>query len=1003
MRPVSLRRRLLIERLAERRVLAAITGEVFEDINFSLRRESAEAALEGRVLYLDSNQNSTLDNGEAVALSDSAGQFTFPSLSEGTYLVRIFNGTTTQQQTFPIEATVFGPGFPVDGGNDAIMLGPSTAVSTDTSVYLGDTATGQSNQIRVADQLADVAGLPDGTLLAIGTESRVQGAWLIDPSTQAVRPTGFLSGTSPVTDGGAIWSQIEIDESGRGFMLGQTSSDALLRALDASDLSVGVQVTGSTTVPADTQLLSSSTGSRSVLAWAGNGGLELSLWSNGGTQIGTNRVPISGAAELLDFDDDSGLLAILRGDGDVSVHDVDGNFATLHTFSDVGNTVLIDGARELLLALSPADAVLQVVDLRDGSTLANLGVDLSSVGSVSSLTFGPTNDSLIVLGSAGVANLSLLKPGAHRVEVADGETSTLIRFGLNVRGDNTAPAYDVVPSFVIAEDTLLNALAPAAIASAGDAEGDRFILLQTGNASHGISAATYSGGLRYEPEQDYNGNDGVPVILHDGRTASSGSVIRISVQPVPDPPTVVSPEEPLPENAVPGTILGPLTVVDPDPTTIEHSIFIDDERFGVIDGQLIFIGGELNFEDEREILIKIGILDEEYFTEEVEQVITVTVGDVNEPITDITARFETTVDENVEGSFVSTFDIEDEDFNETHTLTVDDSRFVFRGFDLYLADGVAVDYEETPTIPVNVTATDIAGHSLTYEFIIQVIDEVEQAGTIELGGDSVVEFVPGDVVGPVLVDGVEVGNGYSVSVDDSRFEIVDSILKLADGQSVDLATQSEIELTISVQDTDAEFEPVSEVFVISVLANSTPFHNDDNPYDVNRSGHVTAADALAIINYLNAFGPGPVGSGNASYGYDVNSDEWVTALDALLVLNYLNLPGNGGTVGGEGGQGERGGSGGEGEQSPEGESPQHELQFDSVVEDSNEDASNKLPESPVMERRPTAKRPSSEMLIQRFGTATPPDAAISNDATGASNHYAEAVDDVLRLLSDRQA
>ncbi len=92
------------------------------------------------------------------------------------------------------------------------------------------------------------------------------------------------------------------------------------------------------------------------------------------------------------------------------------------------------------------------------------------------------------------------------------------------------------------------------------------------------------------------------------------------------------------------------------------------------------------------------------------------------------------------------------------------------------------------------------------------------------------------------------------------------------------------------------------------MENDAPYHNHENPYDVDHSGKVSALDALAIINYLNVYGPGPVGPTDIGYCYDVNADAMVTALDALLVLNELNrIDAGGGTVGsGEGpGEGEQ--------------------------------------------------------------------------------------------------
>ena len=82
-RPFLLRRRLLIEQLGERCVLAAITGEVFNDLNESLNHQSSEPLSEQRLVFLDVNQNRQLDFPEPVALSSSEGQFEFEGLQSG--------------------------------------------------------------------------------------------------------------------------------------------------------------------------------------------------------------------------------------------------------------------------------------------------------------------------------------------------------------------------------------------------------------------------------------------------------------------------------------------------------------------------------------------------------------------------------------------------------------------------------------------------------------------------------------------------------------------------------------------------------------------------------------------------------------------------------------------------------------------------------------------------------------------------------------------------------
>jgi hypothetical protein len=90
-----------------------------------------------------------------------------------------------------------------------------------------------------------------------------------------------------------------------------------------------------------------------------------------------------------------------------------------------------------------------------------------------------------------------------------------------------------------------------------------------------------------------------------------------------------------------------------------------------------------------------------------------------------------------------------------------------------------------------------------------------------------------------------------------------------------------------------------------------PWHNDINPLDVVGSesltpdGHIVAGDALAIINYINAFGSGAVPAGAAigqPYGFldttgGVNGtgDDFIAPDDALAVINAINAG-----LGGEG-------------------------------------------------------------------------------------------------------
>ena len=74
---------------------------------------------------------------------------------------------------------------------------------------------------------------------------------------------------------------------------------------------------------------------------------------------------------------------------------------------------------------------------------------------------------------------------------------------------------------------------------------------------------------------------------------------------------------------------------------------------------------------------------------------------------------------------------------------------------------------------------------------------------------------------------------------------------------------------------------------------SHPWHNAENPFDVDDDGHVSPLDVLQIVNYLNGFGSHALAEGESTGGkahryVDVNADDFATPLDALLVINYLN-------------------------------------------------------------------------------------------------------------------
>ena len=108
--------------------------------------------------------------------------------------------------------------------------------------------------------------------------------------------------------------------------------------------------------------------------------------------------------------------------------------------------------------------------------------------------------------------------------------------------------------------------------------------------------------------------------------------------------------------------------------------------------------------------------------------------------------------------------------------------------------------------------------------------------------------------------------------------------------------------------TNLAFGTLRRLRTLDFVIEANPWYNANRPNDVTGDSHVAPNDALAIINYINAFGSGTVPGLTATvegqrvdfgkpFGYlDVNHDTYIAPNDALAVINAINS--------GQGGEGE---------------------------------------------------------------------------------------------------
>jgi len=879
-RTLSRKRRLLFEQLSTRQVLAEISGIVFEDTDGSWRPDAGEARLQSRVVFVDVNNNSQLDDNDPLQFTDAVGRFEFTDLTGDQAIVRLFQGSgSAAVPFFPVTPNVEAALIAITGGTGISSFADDVSITiAGANVERSDLSSGQTKSIAIPANVRAAEPLPDGRILVLASQNQANHSFVID-SAGAVSP---LALQVPAPANG--WADVAIDASGKGVLVEQSAQATLLRSISIGPL---VTVTNSTvSVGAGTRVVSGGA-TMTVVSTPTDDGLLLRLWSNAtGTEITTGGVKVLAGQEVLSYDDASGLVLLRTTADTVQLLDASAGFASLQTITGVPGPVVLDPSREVLYAVSAANATLQIIDTKTTVVLSQFAVQASA--GTSDIAFDSTTGKLLLLTSAGIKPIALDRADSHLIKITSGSPSFPVLFALpSAAAQNTAPRFDELPLLAMPEDTVLVVPAPELFRNASDAENDTFIVRLDTQANNGVVTIRPNGGLTYVPNRDFFGVDVFKVILADGRNASDPIELSITVTPVDDVFGINVTPNVIPEYLGPDFIAGIVNVINGGGGQIIW--ILGDPRFQVDNDEFLIItpGSRFDFETEPTVIVNVSARDVATGSE-VSKSVEFSIRDQDDPIVRIEPD-SAAIDENRPGDLIAEITVFDEGTAQEYTFTVDDNRFVVDFRDLRLKPGISLDFEAEQSVTVNVTATSAGGRTKTEPIVITVKDIGEQSAMIELSRTQVKELVRGAVVGDVIVDGNPLPAGLIATVNDTRFAIIGKVLKLRSSEFVRLADQQDIQIRVTVQDASANFLPISGTFVLEVLANPNPFHNPNNIYDVNDDGRVTALDALLIINSLSRHGAGPIsGFPSPDRFYDVNGDGRITALDALLVINFLN-------------------------------------------------------------------------------------------------------------------
>ncbi|KOR33129.1 hypothetical protein TI05_02945 [Achromatium sp. WMS3] len=303
----------------------------------------------------------------------------------------------------------------------------------------------------------------------------------------------------------------------------------------------------------------------------------------------------------------------------------------------------------------------------------------------------------------------------------------------------------------------------------------------------------------------------ITVTSTDAGDLKTAQTFTVQVNNVNEVPTAINLSNTVvDENAV-GTVIGDLTVIDPDMDDT-HTYTLSDGRFEVVAGQLKFKDGQaLDHEAEPTLGLTVTVTDAGHLA--TSQLFDIQVNNINEAPTAI-ALSNTSVAENVANAEIGQITTTDQDADDTHTYTVSDDRFEVVEGKLKLKEGQMLNHEIEPTVNLTVTSTDANGLATEQAFVIQVGNVNEAPTDIALSNTSVDEDTAGAVIGNLTTNDTDAGDTHTYTVNDDRFEVVAGQLKLKNDQILDYQVESSVDIIVTF--TDAGDLATEQAFTIQV-------------------------------------------------------------------------------------------------------------------------------------------------------------------------------------------
>lgn len=400
---------------------------------------------------------------------------------------------------------------------------------------------------------------------------------------------------------------------------------------------------------------------------------------------------------------------------------------------------------------------------------------------------------------------------------------------------------------------------------------------------------------------------------------SSTKSVRIRLIDENNPPFIQDMELSVAENSVGGTVLGTITVEDPDVGQSHvygiasgdgQAVFEVDNNSGEI---RVIDGAELDFEIQSSWELEVQAWDSGFPSASSTRRFTITIEDVNEPPVVLLDNQYSIGEDAIAPTEVGQIGFIDPDQGDVATVAFVDSEFsgLFEIDEstgvITVADNASFDFESVNEYVLSLEVTDGVNPPVPVSLTITIEDRNEapvanqQVDPIDAVAGFDFEFqLPAD-----LVTDPDQGQSVTYTLESAdgllpewiAFDVTTGIISGSPWN----AEQGSYALVLTATDNGTPELAVEIPISLEVAFNAAPWMNIEQPLDVNADGNVRAIDALAVINYLNRSSSTDVPElvdFRPSF-LDVNGNNRIEPIDALKIINFLN----------------RGESEGEGEQS----------------------------------------------------------------------------------------